>query len=106
MKKFAIKPTIYFNEGSMEFLQKLCGHKVFILSDTVMDRLGYLQKAVDYLQAAHSEYDVFTEVKPEPDVLAVTHALEKYMASKADTIIALGGGSAMDTVKATAMAIA
>jgi alcohol dehydrogenase class IV len=100
MKKFSIKPKIYFNEGSMEFLKEIRGSCAFILSDAVMDKLGYLQKAVDYLESAQIRYEVFTDVKPEPDVLAVTTALEKYMATEADTIIALGGGSAMDTVKA------
>ncbi|WP_371363815.1 hypothetical protein SRRS_47040 [Sporomusa rhizae] len=49
MKKFVIKPKIYFNEGSMEFLKEITGFCAFIVSDSVMEKLGYLQKTIDYL---------------------------------------------------------
>lgn len=100
MKKFGIKPEIYFSEGSMAFLKKIHSSGVFILADPIIDQLGYLQEAVTYLQSAGIPCDTCTEVKPEPDVNAVMKVLKKYTEHNATTVIAFGGGSAMDTVKA------
>ena len=100
MKEFEIKPKIYFDEGSLEYLREIKSKNAFILSDSIMEKLGYLKQAVDYLESAGVQCDVFTEIKPEPDVMAVMNALEHYMEHHGHTVIALGGGSAMDTAKA------
>lgn len=100
MKEFEIKPKICFDEGSLEYLREIKSKNAFILSDSIMEKLGYLKQAVDYLESAGVQCDVFTEIKPEPDVIAVMNALEHYMVHHGHTVIALGGGSAMDTAKA------
>ena len=100
MKEFEIKPKIYFDEGSLEYLREIKSKNAFILSDSIMEKLGYLKQAVDYLESAGVQCDVFTEIKPEPDVMAVMNALEHYMEHHGHTVIALGGGSAMDMAKA------
>lgn len=100
MKTFGIKPKIYFSEGSMAFLKEIHGSRAFILADPVIDSLGYLKDAVTYLEAGGIPCDTFTEVKPEPDIASVMNVLKKYAEHSAPIIIAFGGGSAMDTVKA------
>lgn len=100
MKQFQVKPKIYFDEGSLEFLKEIQDKSAFVLSDSIMEKLGYLQSAADYLQSAGVRCNVFTDVKPEPDVIAVMNAISRYMEYNGQAIIALGGGSAIDTAKA------
>ena len=99
MKKFVIRPTIYFNEGSMEFLKEIKGSCAFIVSDSVMEELGYLQKTIDYLNETGIKSAVFTEVSPNPDVKVIAAGMKRYLEIQADTIIALGGGSVIDAAK-------
>lgn len=99
MKQFAIKPKIYFNEGSMEFLKEIKGSFAFIVSDSVMEKLGYLQKAIDYLNEAGVKAAVFTEVRPDPDVKVIAAGMNKYLETQADIVVALGGGSVIDAAK-------
>lgn len=100
MKKFVIKPKIYFNEGSMEFLKEISGSSAFVVSDAVMEKLGYLQKTIDYLSKTGIQSAVFTEVRPDPDVTVIAAGMKKYLETHADTIVALGGGSVIDAAKA------
>lgn len=99
MKQFVIKPKIYFNEGSMEILREIKGSSVFIVSDAVMEKLGYLQKTINYLNETGKKTSVFTEVRPDPDVTVIAQGMERYMETNADTIVAIGGGSVIDTAK-------
>ncbi|MHB8073985.1 iron-containing alcohol dehydrogenase [Desulfosporosinus fructosivorans] len=99
MKKFVIKPKIYFNEGSMEFLKEIKGTCAFIVSDSVMEKLGYLQKTIDYLNETGIKSAVFTEVLPDPDVKVIAAGMKRYLETHADTIVALGGGSVIDAAK-------
>lgn len=99
MKKFAIGPKIYFSEGSMEYLREIKGSNAFIVSDAVMDKLGYLQKALDYLGEIGIKATVFSEVRPDPDVKVIAAGMKSYVATQADTLIALGGGSVIDAAK-------
>jgi len=99
MKKFVIKPKIYFNEGSMEFLKEINGSCAFIVSDSVMEKLGYLQKTIDYLNETGIKSAVFTEVRPDPDVQVIAAGMQRYLENHADTIVALGGGSVIDAAK-------
>jgi len=100
MKKFVIKPKVYFNEGSMEFLKEISGSCAFIVSDSVMEKLGYLQKTINYLDETGIKSAVFAEVRPDPDVKVIAEGMKKYLEIHADTIVALGGGSVIDAAKA------
>lgn len=100
MKRFVIKPKIYFNEGSMEVLKEISGSCALIVSDSVMEKLGYLQKTVDFLRETGIQSAVFTEVRPDPDVSVIAAGMKKYLETQADTIVALGGGSVIDAAKA------
>ncbi len=99
MKTFVMKPKIYFSEGSMEFLKEIKGTCAFIVSDSIMEKLGYLQKTIDYLHETGIESAIFTEVHPDPDVKVIAAGMKRYLETQADTIIALGGGSVIDAAK-------
>lgn len=97
--KFKLKSTVYFNKESMQLLEQIKGSRAFIVSDSIMEKLGYLQTAVDYLTKAGISSIVFSGVRPDPDVNVITEGLKLYEKSDADVLVALGGGSAIDTAK-------
>lgn len=97
---FIIKTKVYFNKGSMQMLRCLDGHCALVVSDGIMQELGYLQMAQDYLKEAGITSATFTGVKPDPDVNVVAAGVDAYEACHADLLVALGGGSVIDTAKA------
>jgi alcohol dehydrogenase class IV len=64
-----------------------------------MESLGYLQQVVDYLNEAGISSTIFTGVRPDPDVALITDGLKLYKESGADVLVAIGGGSAIDSAK-------
>lgn len=97
--KFKLKSKVYFNKQSIQLLEQIKGTRAFIVSDSIMDKLGYLQKAIDYLGKAGISSVVFSEVRPDPDVKVIAEGMKLYGDSNADVLIAIGGGSAIDTAK-------
>lgn len=97
--KFILKTKVYFNKQSMELLKQLTGSKAFIVSDSIIEKLGYLQMVIDYLNEAGISSVVFTDVHPDPDVNVIANGMKHYNESNADILIAIGGGSAIDTAK-------
>lgn len=98
-KQFILKSKVYFSQQSLQFLKQISGSRAFIVSDSIMEKLGYLQQTIDYLKEAGIESSVFTEVRPDPDTGVVTEGLKHFQKSGADVLVALGGGSAIDTAK-------
>ena len=97
---FIIKTKVYFNKGSMQMLRCMKGHCALVVSDGIMQELGYLKMAQGYLKDAGINSAVFTGVKPDPDVNVVAAGVEAYESCNADLLVALGGGSVIDTAKA------
>lgn len=94
-----LPPEIYFNPGSLSQLSNLEGEQAVIITDEVMEELGYVQQVTEYLNQAQIDYRVFTEVEPDPSVTTVMEGKEVLAACEADIIIALGGGSPLDAAK-------
>jgi Alcohol dehydrogenase, class IV len=97
--KFILKSKVYFNKQSIQFLKQIKGTQAFIVSDSIMEQLGYLQTTLDYLKEAGINSTVFTGVRPDPDNKVIEEGLRPYMKSGADVLVAIGGGSAIDTAK-------
>lgn len=97
--KFKLKSKVYFNKESIKLLSQIEGTRAFVVTDSIMEKLGYLQQIVNYLSEAGISSIVFSEVRPDPDVKVVSEGLKKYLDNNADVLIALGGGSAIDTAK-------
>ncbi|WP_044357783.1 1-propanol dehydrogenase PduQ [Paenibacillus sp. E194] len=96
---FVIKSKVYAGEQSLKKLAEIQGTKACIVSDQMMEKLGYLGQVVDLLQSGGISTSVYTGVKPDPDVSIVAEALHVYWESGADVLLALGGGSVIDTAK-------
>lgn len=96
---FKLKSKIYFNKESLQLLEHITGSQAFIVSDSIMEKLGYLQNVIDYLDKAGISSIVFSEVRPDPDVNVIANGIKLYKKCNADILIAIGGGSAIDTAK-------
>lgn len=98
--KFVVQPEIYFNKESMQHLRTITGTKAFVVSDSIIEKLGYLKQIVDYLKDGNMEVRVFTDVRPDPDVKVVAKGMEAYLEDQVNVLVAIGGGSVIDTAKA------
>lgn len=84
---------------SIRLLEEVAGTKAFIVSDSIMEKLGYLKTAVDYLSKAGIGSTTFTDVRPDPDVKLIADGMKAYLESEADVLVAIGGGSSIDAAK-------
>ena len=100
--KFAI-PEIIFGHSSIEHLAqcalRLGASRTLLVSDVGLEDAGWVEKVMDTLKAEGLEWVYFNDVCPNPRDSQVHKGAELYLESKADVVIALGGGSAMDTAK-------
>lgn len=79
--------------------------KAFVCSDPDLIRFGVTKKVLDVLEKGGLDYEVYSEIKPNPTIENVQTGVESYKKSGADYIIAIGGGSSMDTAKAIGIII-
>ena len=79
--------------------------KVFVCTDPDLLKFGVAGKVTDILDENKIEYAVFSEIKPNPTIENVLDGVKAFKESGADSIVAIGGGSAMDTAKAIGIII-
>ena len=79
--------------------------KVFVATDAALLKFGVAQKVTGLLDAAGIAYDVYSDIKPNPTIENVQNGVAAFKKAGADCIIAVGGGSAMDTAKAIGIII-
>ena len=101
--KFVLNETSYFGKGAREELageiQKRGFKKVFLVSDKSLVEAGVTAKVEEVLNKANVLYDLYDEIKPNPTIKNVTDGVEACKNSGADLIVAVGGGSSIDTAK-------
>ena len=101
--KFVLNETSYFGNGAREVLAeeitKRGFKKVFLVSDKSLVEAGVAAKVEEELKKANIEYTLYSEIKPNPTIKNVLDGVEACKQSKADLIVAVGGGSSMDTAK-------
>ncbi len=103
-RRFILNEVSYFGPGARKELpgevRRLGLHKAFVCTDKDLVKFGVAQKVLDVLEEAGIPYEVFCEIKQNPTVTNVKKGLEAYAKSGADFILAIGGGSSIDTAKA------
>ena len=102
MQWFKIPAKIYFEPNSIEYLHQMKEmKKALIVTDRSLVELGFVQKIIDQLQLRTPEvpYQLFCDVEPDPSIQTVKKGVALMKSFEPDTIIALGGGSAMDAAK-------
>ena len=104
INRFILNEVSYFGPGAREVLPKeiarLGLRKAFVATDKDLIKFGVADKVLDVLRAAGIPYEVFSEIKPNPTVGNVKAGVKAFAASGADFILAIGGGSSIDTSKA------
>ena len=105
--KFVLNETSYFGNGARSELageiQKRGFKKVFLVSDKSLVDAGVTKKVEEELEKANIEYTLYSEIKPNPTIKNVTDGVEACKNSNADVIVAVGGGSSIDTSKGIAI---
>ncbi len=96
---FAV-PRVVFGEDALSELEQLVGSHAFIVTDKIVAKFGYPEKIDKILSARQWSVAVWDNAEPDPRVSTVKEAAEAMRRYGADTIIAVGGGSVMDTAKA------
>ncbi|OOF49721.1 bifunctional acetaldehyde-CoA/alcohol dehydrogenase [Rodentibacter genomosp. 1] len=102
MQWFKVPSKIYFERDSIQYLQSMKGmERVVIVTDRTMVDLGFVEKIAKQITARgnHVTYQLFADVEPDPSIETVRRGTELLRSYQPDTIIALGGGSAMDAAK-------
>ena len=103
MQWFKLPPKVYFEENSVMYLTEMDNvERVMIVCDPGMVNIGYTDIVEQVLRRRENQpqIKVFNEVEPNPSTHTVYKGLEMFVNYQPDTIIALGGGSAMDAAKA------
>ena len=104
MNRYVLNETSYFGAGCRTELAtevKTKGYKkALLVSDRVLASCGVLDKVKDVLNKAEIPFDEFLEIKQNPTIKNCKDGLEAFKKSGADFIVAVGGGSVMDTSKA------
>ena len=103
-KKFVLNETSYFGMGAREVLAeeiKARGFKkVLVVTDKALFECGVTSKVTDELDKAQIEYSVYSDVRPNPSKKNVWDGVTACKEAKADVLVAVGGGSSIDTAKA------
>ena len=86
-------------------LQRRGYKKVFVCTDPDLVKFGVAAKVTDLLDEAGIAYSVYSDIKPNPTIQNVTDGVEAFKAAEAESIVTIGGGSAMDTAKAIGVII-
>ena len=104
VNRIILNETSYFGAGSRRMLaDEFRGRgfaKAFVVTDRDLIRFGVAGKVTGVLDDAGIAYEIFSDLKPNPTVKNVQAGVEAFRRSGADAIVAVGGGSAMDTAKA------
>lgn len=108
--RIMLNETSYHGSGAIEEIAteaKAHGFKkALVCSDPDLIKFGVTAKVTDILDKNGLEYEIYSEIKPNPTIDNVKHGVETYKKSGADYLIAIGGGSSMDTSKAIGIIIA
>lgn len=107
--RFVLNETSYHGKGAIEAIveeaQARGFNKALVCSDPDLVKFGVTAKVTDLLDAAHLYYELYSEIKPNPTVENVQAGVEAFKKSGADYLIAIGGGSSMDTAKAISIIV-
>ena len=104
MYRIVLNETSYYGAGCRSVIadeiKKRGYKKVMLITDKDLVKFGVAAKVEEVLQGAEIPYEIFSDIKPNPTIKNVLDALAAFQASGADCIVALGGGSSIDTAKA------
>ena len=108
--RFVLNETSYHGAGAIaEIATEAVGRgfaKALVCSDPDLIKFGVTKKVTDVLDGAGLAYEIYSNIKPNPTIENVQQGVAAFKAAEADYIIAIGGGSSMDTAKGIGIVIA
>ncbi len=97
---FFSSPHIVHGEDALDYVEELQGERAFIVTDKVLDSLGYTRQIGERFEDAGMSVAVFNEVEPEPSLQTVRRGAQAMSEFRPDWVVGLGGGSCIDAAKA------
>ncbi len=98
MKKFIIKPKIIFDNNALTYLRTMCEKRFFIIADPFLIKNKMIDNVTEEL--LDKDFKIYSEIIPDPPLESVAKCIKEIREYKPDCLIAIGGGSAIDTAKA------
>lgn len=109
MNRFILNETSYHGAGAIEAIVTEAKNRGFqkalVCSDPDLLKFGVTKKVTDLLDQASLPYEIYSEIKPNPTIENVQSGVKAFTAAGADYLIAIGGGSSMDTAKAVGIIV-
>ena len=99
MKSFDIKTKIYFGDQALDRLTEIPYNKVLVITDPFMAQSNMINLILDPLKKGKIQYDIFKDVVPDPPIEKISEGVKKMLEYRPDAIVAVGGGSAIDSSK-------
>lgn len=103
VNRFILNEVSYFGPGARKELPEVANRlglkKALVVTDKGLVKFGVAKMVTDVLDEAGIPHEIYSEVKPNPTVTNVKQGVDAFAASGADFIVAIGGGSSMDTAK-------
>ena len=107
--RFVLNTVSYHGHGAIREIPGIAKRegftKVFVASDPDLVKFGVTAKVTDLLDEAGIAYSLYSDIKPNPTIENVQNGVKAFKEAGADSIIAIGGGSSMDTAKAVGIII-
>ena len=99
MDSFGIKTEILMGDGMEKLAERF--HRVFIVTDRFMEKSGKVSYITDRLKKHGAEYQIFSDISPDPDIDTVAKGVGQILDFRPDAVVAFGGGSSIDAAKGT-----
>ena len=100
MKSFDVRTRIFFGDNALDRLETIGKKRVLVICDPFAVKSGLISQIVSRLEKSGADYDVFSDIVPDPPISKVAGGVEKVAEFKPEILVAVGGGSAIDSAKA------
>lgn len=100
MENFTIKTRINFGSDALKRLEQISYKKILVITDPFLAKSGMIKLVTDRLDAGGAKYELFTDVVPDPPISKISLGVGKMSQYQPEAIVAVGGGSAIDSAKA------
>ncbi|MBD5235403.1 MAG: lactaldehyde reductase [Barnesiella sp.] len=109
VNRFILNEVSYFGPGARKVLPEVVARlgkkKALVVTDAGLVKFGVAGQVTEILDANNIPYEVFSDVKPNPTVTNVKNGIDAFKKADADFLIAIGGGSSIDTAKAIGIVV-
>lgn len=99
MKSFDIKTKVFFGDQALDRLEEIPYKRVLVITDPFIAESSMIKLVTTPLEKGRKEYEIFKDVVPDQPIEKISLGVEKMLSYKPDAIVAVGGGSAIDSSK-------